>query len=227
MLDKLILSRKYRNFGFTLAEVLITLGIIGVVAVLTIMVIIPNIDEQQTRSAFLKQASLLQQAANQYLSDNGGTFLNEFTNQGDVIKRFLSVYYKTTKVCDVVSDTTCLDTSIQDLNDASLQPISTGIRTLDGTYIVAQNTSSQCTGGSSCVQGYIDINGSKGPNRVGYDIFWWYLTPQKIVFYRPDVALDHPRNTSCVKPPNTGWDVWANSGQGCGLRMIQGLPRWQ
>ncbi|MBQ8458505.1 type II secretion system protein [bacterium] len=48
--------------GFTLAEVLITLGIIGVVAALTIPTLIANINGQRYRSQFKKTISTLNQA---------------------------------------------------------------------------------------------------------------------------------------------------------------------
>ena len=49
--------------GFTLAEVLITLGIIGVVAAMTIPTLIANTRSQQYRSKFKKTVSTLSQAA--------------------------------------------------------------------------------------------------------------------------------------------------------------------
>ena len=49
--------------GFTLAEVLITLGIIGVVAAMTIPTLIANTRSQQYRSQFKKTLSTLNQAA--------------------------------------------------------------------------------------------------------------------------------------------------------------------
>lgn len=49
--------------GFTLAEVLITLGIIGVVAAMTIPTLIANTKSQQYRSKFKKAISTLSQAA--------------------------------------------------------------------------------------------------------------------------------------------------------------------
>lgn len=49
--------------GFTLAEVLITLGIIGVVAVMTIPTLLANIRGNQYRSSFKKAISILSQTA--------------------------------------------------------------------------------------------------------------------------------------------------------------------
>ena len=49
--------------GFTLAEVLITLAIIGVVATLTLPALMTNTAEQQAKSAFKKGINTLTEAA--------------------------------------------------------------------------------------------------------------------------------------------------------------------
>ena len=51
-----------KRFGFTLAEVLITLGIIGVVAAMTIPTLISNTNGAQFKSAYKKALSTLNQA---------------------------------------------------------------------------------------------------------------------------------------------------------------------
>lgn len=54
---------KKKKIGFTLAEVLITLGIIGVVAAMTIPTLIANTNSARFRSKFKKTISTLSQAA--------------------------------------------------------------------------------------------------------------------------------------------------------------------
>jgi len=54
---------KEKKIGFTLAEILITLGIIGIVAAMTIPTLIANTRSQQYRSRFKKTISILSQAA--------------------------------------------------------------------------------------------------------------------------------------------------------------------
>ena len=48
-----------KRFGFTLAEVLITLGIIGVVAAMTIPTLISNTNGAQFKTGFKKALSTL------------------------------------------------------------------------------------------------------------------------------------------------------------------------
>ena len=64
----------HKRTAFTLAEVLITLGIIGIVAALTLPSLIHNYKIKQLKTAFLKSSSVIQNAlnntANEYGIDN-------------------------------------------------------------------------------------------------------------------------------------------------------------
>ena len=60
----------YKRQGFTLAEVLITLGIIGVVAVLTLTTVIPEIQNKQNIAKWKKEYSVINTAFNEVLADN-------------------------------------------------------------------------------------------------------------------------------------------------------------
>ena len=52
---------KVKKWGFTLAEVLITLGIIGVVAAITIPALLTNLNNRHTESILREDYSILQQ----------------------------------------------------------------------------------------------------------------------------------------------------------------------
>lgn len=60
-----------KKFGFTLAEVLIVLVVIGVVAAITIPIIISNYQKQQTVSSLQKAFSTISQAAKMAENDYG------------------------------------------------------------------------------------------------------------------------------------------------------------
>ena len=53
-----------KNLGFTLAEVLLTLGIIGVVAAMTIPMLITNYQKKQVAAQLKESYSVFQQAVN-------------------------------------------------------------------------------------------------------------------------------------------------------------------
>lgn len=60
--------------AFTLAEVLITLGIIGIVAAITLPAVINKIEDKQFKSAFKKQYSAVSQAMLKVYADEGTTY---------------------------------------------------------------------------------------------------------------------------------------------------------
>jgi len=67
-----LLSGKLRHIAFTLAEVLIVLGIIGIVAQMTIPALVQNVQEQQYKAGAKKSYSALSQALLSVANDNGG-----------------------------------------------------------------------------------------------------------------------------------------------------------
>ena len=64
-------QRMYNQKGFTLAEVLITLGIIGVVAALTLPALIQNHKKSETTARLKKFSSIMAQAVLMSENDNG------------------------------------------------------------------------------------------------------------------------------------------------------------
>ena len=66
--------------AFTLAEVLITLGIIGVVAAITLPSVINDFRQKQLHTAFLRSSSMIQNALNQTASEYGYTNYKELNS---------------------------------------------------------------------------------------------------------------------------------------------------
>lgn len=84
--------------GFTLAEVLITLGIIGVVAALTIPYLMKNYQEFQYKQAAKKAFSVASQAIVQMNQDNGGD-LSYFGNTTKSFVLEFEKYFKSPRDC--------------------------------------------------------------------------------------------------------------------------------
>ena len=94
-------------FAFTLAEVLITLGIIGIVAALTIPGLITKCKEMQYRTIYKKVYSSLNQAMKYAQEDDGadlslypkiGDYGTMEANIGDIFK-YISQYYNAPITC--------------------------------------------------------------------------------------------------------------------------------
>ena len=62
---------KKKNYGFTLAEILIALIVIGVIAAITVPTLIQNTQKQEYVSALKKAYSTLSQATQQIIAEEG------------------------------------------------------------------------------------------------------------------------------------------------------------
>lgn len=79
--------------GFTLAEVLITLGIIGVVAALTLPALVQNYRNQVVETRLKKVYSVMNQAIVQSEADNGAKELWDFDDP-DFFNKYINPYIK-------------------------------------------------------------------------------------------------------------------------------------
>ena len=171
------------KFAFTLAEVLITLGIIGIVAAMTIPGLISNYQKKQTVTKLQKAISILNQAYKLSFDDVGEPSAQEAFNMGSeqYFQTYWVPYIKTALIC----------TTYQQCGYKELKPwvfannqknetavISPGGRatfyTADGfLYVIFTDIGS--TGNEQKDNRVIvDINGAEGPNKFGRDVF--YLT---------------------------------------------------
>lgn len=168
------LELKFESNGFTLAEVLITLGIIGVIAALTIPALVKKYQEVVTIEKLKKVYTTMAQvdvlAKNEYgeyltcPNDNCSPAANnEFLNT------LIFPYIKPLKKCLKSGD--CPYTRInaetgQEVNMNS----ETGFILEDGTLFKITNVHG--VGSSWYAMWLIDINGTKGPNKTNKDIYF-------------------------------------------------------
>jgi len=83
MLNSLKFSSKTNSRnkkGFTLAEILITLTVIGVVAALTIPNLLQNTNQAELKAAWKKTFADVSQAVTLLVNDNGGTLAGAYTD---------------------------------------------------------------------------------------------------------------------------------------------------
>lgn len=104
--DCKIYIREFMKIGinsinaFTLAEVLITLGIIGIVAAMTIPTLMKNTQDAELKSAFKRTFTEFSQVATHLYNDNGSTFIGLFqTGSSDNVINTVTPYFKTSKIC--------------------------------------------------------------------------------------------------------------------------------
>ena len=174
-------DHKYYD-GFTLAEVLITLVIIGVIAAMTIPTLINKTNNQEYVSRLKKAYSTLSQATNKIISDNGipKADIGGWATSNEDVYNMYKKYLSNVKDCQSASaDCKTIYYTWRDSNTHNFA----GDYTLflaDGSKVIFGNSSTDCTYDTSgtysaCQIIHVDVNGGKGPNFVGKDIFAFAL----------------------------------------------------
>ena len=155
----LYFSKKIK--GFTLAEVLITLGIIGVVAALTIPTVITNYKKSQIEARLKKLYTVMNQAV--LLSKAHDTWTepsNDALNNQDAMVTWLnSALIPYLNGVEFPADFTHPNNSLNTLYKKMVLN--------DGTLCFLHPWRQ--------IHVYCDINGIKGPNKTGNDIFYFFL----------------------------------------------------
>jgi len=173
--------------GFTLAEVLITLGIIGIVCAMTLTTLIADHREKQTVVRLKHTHSLLTQAFNIMISENGT--LNTWSDESrEFLGEELVKYLKIAKICE--ANASCSGFNWQ---NTPTYVLSNGVA-IHITYRYPNSGSAiSCTGEISnvlsnkgsyynkCSGIEIDINGRGNPNKSGYDIFYFDVFTDGII----------------------------------------------
>lgn len=180
--------------AFTLAEVLITLGIIGVVASLTIPSLVKTYQKQSYAAAQKKAYAELSQVFKLYMVNEGVMDLSQTSmfatnNNYDKLNEIVKKYFKIARPCrDEANnyDNSCIIT--ESYLDPSLSSFShtfyPSLFTADGMgfdFVLAN--SSDCkpnykipsTMKGVCIYVDVDINGPKPPNKWGRDYVMYYL----------------------------------------------------
>lgn len=87
--------------GFTLAEVLITLGIVGVIASMTLPTLNNNVQKQTYEAGAKKAYNIVSNAVSMYMVDQGVDDLSEtpLYNNADGMKAFVNKYFRVTIDC--------------------------------------------------------------------------------------------------------------------------------
>ena len=186
----------FRKTAFTLAEVLITLGIIGVVAALTLSTVITNINNKGYVEGLKKAYSVLQEATTAIVYEEGTPDTWTWTSYLDadnsangyiagLYRKHLNPYCSNDKSLYYGDTTFCNGIKIPDYKDLmghELTPppfIYTCPFVLnDGTIVSMffKFQSGMAFWENPDIKFVVDVNGVKGPNKLGRDVFFLYMT---------------------------------------------------
>jgi len=209
--------------AFTLAEVMITLLIIGIIASLTIPGLINSTNKAEYVTKLKKEYSVLNQAFNLIALDAGGSIVNDdnisssiggattaanamntFATKLNIVKNCGSGmgcwYDSPLKYLDGSVWVAALDTSFNGQSGKAILA--------DGAMMRVTINANSCAGagqfsvdsplyGSTCGIIFIDVNGASGPNQMGRDYFQFSIT--KYGIYPPEGSCDTITSTGCAK----------------------------
>lgn len=211
-----------KNIGFTLAEVLITLGIIGIVAVLLVPSIIENTQKRVALNRYKVFYRDFTNAVEMFMQDNSISSFSE-TPLADkelslserreyFVNNFLKKYLSGS------------DGEFPTISEKFMT--NGGVSTIKPYYITSKGVAVGFGDSmwDSLFTVYFDINGQKGPNKIGTDAFRFYFYPQTSVpqgAYQRVKDWDCSNCGDCCRP-----DLYSHaSGWGCWQRIIQ--DGWQ
>ena len=186
--------------GFTLAEVLITLAIIGVVATLTMPNLIGNYQNRVLMTQLQKTLNTVQNAVMKYMEETTSDNFVDITQKAKNRVEFLKYYFDSVKVCTGENASDCLAPTYTSFDKSKS---ATGSEVI-GHYMkndVGLTCASLTSGATVCISGtrwdqatedgealgrqaLIDVNGVKAPNVPGKDIFaFTILNNGKLDYY--------------------------------------------
>lgn len=183
----------FKNKAFTLTEVLITLGIIGVIAAITIPALLNNIQNSQNITALKKFYSDISNATATIKEQNGGTM-----KQTAELNATYANVMKPIKICTSgTSQGNCWH--INAVSWYTLNGNVTGAgATINQGFILnngmlvnipeqihfpncnGSNASLGVANNDGCGWIIVDVNGFNKPNTIGKDIFYFQLLEDRI-----------------------------------------------
>ncbi len=205
---------------FTLAETLVVIGIIGVIAAIVIPNLVASYQKQATVSRLKEDYSILNQALMSAAAEQGTTFGSLFIHdtiplaqpQKDFVNSFVQTnilpYIAIAKDCGWVNYTTCKMQNFNLLNGNSrVDEVSYKLFIKNGSSFsfILDNDGTNYT--SMIVR--LDINGNQKPNIIGKDVFMMRIdsNEKKLVFFNSGAKRYFLLNDStygCNKS-SSGW----------------------
>jgi len=189
--------------SFTLAEVLITLVIIGIIAAITVPVVIQNCKRQELTSKLKKFYSTMTNALK--LAEIKEGVQSADWEEWDSLTGDCDIIFD--KLIDNINNIKKIDYESlingEGSNFAKKSADKDGYSPINFEYQIADGMFIGCSGGptSEGMDIIVDLNGDKAPNELGRDVFWFYMYP------RAFMEIENSRYNINLKPFD-GYILW-------------------
>ncbi len=235
-----------KRCAFTLAEVLITLGIIGIIAAITIPTLVQNYQKTQYVASLKKAYTQMNQVLLQMAIDNGtpDSIADYYTGGDDnTVGAKIASYYKVVKVClSTQQDDECFakfdnsyDGSANSTTEWNNVKNWYKFITADGMSFSMGSYNNSCTKNNgfdaapdapvtnhTCGWVFIDVNGKKKPNNYGRDVFAFRVTSNKVPLLYPAGGFYNSwGNTGTIAGGGSEWWNYLNHNY-CGIASKNG-----
>lgn len=206
------MKRKIGFTGFTLAEVLITLGIIGVVAALTIPSLLQKANDRARIEALKKAYSTISNAYNLAINENGTAETWDLTGTGSPVgaQTFVDKLVPYMKIVSQINGGSFNTVKLQDGSEFNF-------------FVWTANCSSPQSVGNVCGTIYYIVKPEK-LNTNGKNVFWFWVLKNKILPMGIPSDTSYSFASNCARANlATGSDITGPStvGRGCTAWALQ------
>ena len=199
---------------------------------MTIPTVISNIDKRDRYSGLLKAISVLNGASARIRMENGNSMAGLATNSDTFMNLFVT-YLKPIKICNTNDYSCYLESTdtVHELKGGTYERTEIlkypKIVTNDGFVYIFYLLDSSCNessyqrngNGERCGGTYGDINGTKGPNTVGKDIFLISVNKYNVTPHWDMSVTTNTPKTYCNENASRASGTSYN-GHSCGARAI-------
>ena len=166
-----------KKSAFTLTEVMITVGIIGVISALTVPTLMSNYQRKALTVQIRKTANNIASAADLLMTEESKNKFSATSGYKD-LDTFITQRFKVLKTCESADATKCFASE----NYQSIDNSKNSAFTCAGKSYVLADSSAVCLTIDDTYKPNVtvttDVNGSEGPNIAGRDLFMFTINAE-------------------------------------------------
>lgn len=212
-------NKIYKKFkGFTLAEILLSMMILGVIAAATIPGLLMHMQKSETVTGMKKAYSTLSNAVTKFDNENYVTGYVKFWDTDDELFEGIAKQINTDVVCAKGATGCFTEKPLKTLNNSDVGTYNGKDYTFRGAdgmcyqfSIGADTASSMGLSSEDAAKAIgtfaVDVNGDTGPNKIGRDVFFYVFVEGKGI-----VPAGYDNHSDC-KPDGQGY--------GCAGRLMK------